>query len=49
MDDTQAEQSTESQTPATGGASMEFLVLAAVFVVWIVLQAWVLPRFGVAT
>jgi hypothetical protein len=29
--------------------SMEFLVLALVVGAWFVLQAWVLPRFGVST
>jgi hypothetical protein len=31
------------------GFTMEFLISLAVFVVWVVLQAWVLPRFGVKT
>jgi hypothetical protein len=33
----------------SGGKIMELLVLLAVLVVWIVLQVWVLPRFGVNT
>jgi cytochrome c1 len=32
-----------------GGKIMEFLILLAVLVAWVVLQAWVLPRFGVKT
>jgi hypothetical protein len=31
------------------GPAMEILILTAVFVGWIILQAWVLPRFGVKT
>jgi hypothetical protein len=33
----------------SGGKIMEFLVPLAIFVAWIVLQAWVLPHFGVKT
>jgi hypothetical protein len=29
--------------------SMKSLILVSVLVVWIILQAWVLPRFGVKT
>jgi hypothetical protein len=32
-----------------GGKPMEFLIPLGVLVVWIILQAWVLPRFGVKT
>ena len=32
-----------------GGTIMEILIPVAVLVVWFVLQAWVLPRFGVKT
>jgi hypothetical protein len=32
-----------------GGKIMELLIPLAVLVVWVVLQAWVLPRFGVKT
>jgi len=32
-----------------GAKSMEILIPLAVLVVWIILQAWVLPRFGVKT
>jgi hypothetical protein len=32
-----------------GGKSMEILIPVAVLVVWFVLQAWVLSRFGVKT
>ena len=31
------------------GNAMEILIPLGVFVVWIILQAWVLPRFGVKT
>lgn len=30
-------------------ARMEFLIPVGILVVWIILQAWVLPRFGVKT
>jgi len=33
----------------TGGKKMEFLIPLGILVVWIILQAWVLPRFGVKT
>jgi hypothetical protein len=33
----------------SGGKVMEFLIPLAVLVAWVVLQAWVLPRFGVKT
>jgi hypothetical protein len=33
----------------TGGNKMELLIPLGVFVVWIVLQAMVLPRLGVKT
>jgi len=33
----------------SGGKIMEFLIPLAVLVAWVVLQAWVLPRFGVKT
>jgi hypothetical protein len=29
--------------------TMEFLFPVAILVLWVVLQAWVLPRFGVKT
>ena len=32
-----------------GGRTMEFLVPIMIFVAWFVMQAWVLPRFGVQT
>ncbi len=39
-----------NRAPANrGGNKMEFLVPLGVFVVWIILQAWVLPRLGVKT
>jgi hypothetical protein len=31
------------------GPAMEILILLGVLVAWIILQAWVLPRFGVKT
>ena len=31
------------------GPAMELLIVILVFVAWIILQAWVLPRFGVST
>jgi hypothetical protein len=36
-------------TRFSGGKIMELLIPVAVLVVWFVLQAWVLPRFGVKT
>jgi len=32
-----------------GGKTMEFLIPLGVLVVWIILQGWVLPRFGLKT
>jgi len=32
-----------------GAKPMELLIPLGVLVVWIILQAWVLPRFGVKT
>jgi hypothetical protein len=32
-----------------GGKTMEFLLPLGALVVWIILQAWVLPRLGVKT
>jgi len=32
-----------------GGKYMELLIPLAVVAAWIILQAWVLPRFGVKT
>jgi len=40
---------TNAATANTGGKKMEFLVPLGILVVWIILQAWVLPRFGVKT
>ena len=31
------------------GNTMEILIFLGVFAVWIILQVWVLPRFGVQT
>lgn len=39
----------EPETADTGGKTMEFLIPLGVLVVWIILQAWVLPRLGVKT
>ncbi len=36
-------------TSNKGAKPMEFLIPVGVLVVWIILQAWVLPRFGVKT
>ncbi len=30
-------------------AKMEFLWIGAILAVWILLQAWILPKFGVPT
>ena len=38
-----------TKNSATGGKNMELLIPLAVLVVWIILQAWVLPRLGVKT
>jgi hypothetical protein len=32
-----------------GGNNMELLIPLGILAVWIILQAWVLPRFGVQT
>ena len=32
-----------------GGKTMEILIPLGILAVWIILQAWVLPRFGVKT
>jgi hypothetical protein len=32
-----------------GGATMELFAILAFVLLWFVLQAWVLPRFGVST
>jgi hypothetical protein len=37
------------RTESKGASTMEILIPIAVFVAWIILQAWVLPRFGVKT
>jgi hypothetical protein len=41
--------SANSTTRNKRGVVMDILVPLAVFVVWVILQAWVLPRFGVKT
>ena len=40
---------TASNTANRGGRTMEILIPFGILVVWIILQAWVLPRFGVQT
>jgi hypothetical protein len=40
---------TDSEITDTGGKPMEFLIPLGVLAVWIILQAWVLPRLGVKT
>ena len=40
---------TNPATANTGGKTMESLIPLGVLVVWIILQAWVLPRLGVKT
>ena len=40
---------TNSTSIEMGANKMEILVILGVLVGWIVLQAWVLPRFGVNT
>ena len=32
-----------------GASNMEIFVILGVVVVWIALQTWILPRFGVST
>jgi hypothetical protein len=32
-----------------GGKTVEWIVVIGIVVAWFVLQAWVLPRFGVKT
>ena len=39
----------ENPAPAKGGKTMEVLIPLGVILVWIILQAWVLPRLGVKT
>ena len=38
-----------SITERKRGPAMAILIPIAVFVAWIILQVWVLPRFGVKT
>ena len=40
---------TNSGKTNTGGKTMEFFIPLGILVVWIILQAWVLPRLGVKT
>jgi hypothetical protein len=41
--------STELKSERKGGPAVEILVLIVLVIAWIILQAWVLPRFGVKT
>jgi hypothetical protein len=34
---------------SNGGKAMEYLIPLGILVVWIILQAWVLPHLGVKT
>lgn len=36
-------------TTNRGGRTMDFLIFLGIFLGWIILQVWVLPRFGVNT
>jgi hypothetical protein len=40
---------TDSEHAEPGGKTMAFLIPVGVLVVWLILQAWVLPRLGVKT
>jgi hypothetical protein len=40
---------TKPVTANKGGKAMEVLIPLGILVVWIILQAWVLPRLGVKT
>ncbi len=40
---------TTSPTADKRGNAMEILIPLGIIFVWIILQAWVLPRFGVKT
>jgi len=40
---------TETATTSWRGRTMEIFVFLGFLVAWIILQAWVLPRFGVQT
>jgi hypothetical protein len=39
----------EPATENRGGKKMEILIPLGILVVWLVLQLWLLPRFGVKT
>ena len=39
----------QMNTVLKGGKTMEVLMPLGFLVVWIILQAWILPRFGVKT
>jgi hypothetical protein len=38
-----------SNTRFIGGKTVDILIPVGIVVIWFVLQAWVLPRFGVKT
>jgi hypothetical protein len=40
---------TTTTTAKNGSRTMEILIPLGMLVVWIILQAWILPRFGVKT
>jgi hypothetical protein len=39
----------DQRTPTWGGRIMEIFIPFGIVAVWIILQMWVLPRFGVNT
>ena len=39
----------DNLAPEKGGKTMEVLIPLGVLLIWIILQAWVLPRLGVKT
>ena len=40
---------TKPETASMGDKAMEVLIPLGILVVWIILQAWVLPRLGLKT
>jgi hypothetical protein len=38
---------TDPTTPNPGATKMEFLIPLGALAAWIILQVWVLPRFGI--
>lgn len=49
MQQMQMDKESMRSTAKEGGAKMEFLIPLGVVLVWIILQVWVLPHFGVKT